>query len=199
MGYDVHITRKAQWFEPHGPEISADEWASYVDTHGECHWEPPAGREHEIDDAVLIVDSLDLEVGRVWWNGGEIRTKNPSPELMAYMIEVADTLDARLMGDESETYRNADSPTISRAPYFNANNLTNEWEEPPEGHEEAYRQQERERWAAYDAAITKSPPAKKATPPATAADLEKKAARFNRLSVGAAVLFLLIVAMKAIN
>jgi hypothetical protein len=197
MGYDVHITRKAQWFEPHGPEISANEWASYVDTQGECHWEPPAGREHEIDDAVLIVDSLDLEVGRVWWNGGEIRTKNPSPELMAYLIEVADTLDARLMGDESETYRNADSPTISRAPYFNANNLTNEWEEPPEGHEEAYRQQERERWAAHEATATQDRLQEKVIATNTTRNLQKKAGLYNGLTTGAAILFLLIVAIKA--
>ncbi|WP_157197703.1 MULTISPECIES: hypothetical protein [Methylomonas] len=30
MGYEVHITRKAEWFEEEGPEITIEEWKNYV-------------------------------------------------------------------------------------------------------------------------------------------------------------------------
>jgi len=200
MGYEVRITRKAQWFEPHGPRISADEWAAYVDTHSECQWVPRAARNHEPDDVVLVIDSLGLEVGRLWWwRDGSVTTKNPSPELMSYMIEIANALDARLMGDDSETYRDANSPHTSRAPYFNANNVTNEWEEPPDGHEEAYRKQQRERWAANEATATQDRLQEEVISTNKTRNLQKKAALYNRLSTGAAILFLLIVAIKAFS
>ena len=32
MGYDLRITRKADWPEPDGPEISFDEWMAVVNT-----------------------------------------------------------------------------------------------------------------------------------------------------------------------
>jgi hypothetical protein len=30
MGYDVHITRRPEWFEDEGPEITLDEWLAVI-------------------------------------------------------------------------------------------------------------------------------------------------------------------------
>ena len=35
MGYEVHITRKTNWFDEEGPRISEDEWRAYVDSDSE--------------------------------------------------------------------------------------------------------------------------------------------------------------------
>lgn len=32
MGYDVHITRKDDWSDDHGPAVSLDEWLLYVES-----------------------------------------------------------------------------------------------------------------------------------------------------------------------
>ena len=136
MGYDVHITRKAQWHTARGPKISADEWRAFVAAEPDLRWYPDV--EDRDDRGVEIVDSLGNVVGVIYWDRGDVRTKNPNGELLGRMIEIADTLNARLMGDEGETYRDAASPHASRPPYFNAKNLTNEWEEPPEGFDAAH-------------------------------------------------------------
>ena len=32
MGYDLHITRRKDWADESGPEITAEEWLSYIAT-----------------------------------------------------------------------------------------------------------------------------------------------------------------------
>jgi hypothetical protein len=195
MGYDFHVTRKAQWFEEHGPIISAEEWARYVDTHAECRWLEVAGRTRQLDDAVCVVDSLGIEIGRLWWCRGEVRTKNPSTELISYMIEAGNALSARVMGDEGETFRDANTPNISRSPYVNLDNLANVWEEPPDGHDAEYLRQQRERWEAYDA-TTLDDSARRRTHVASA-NFERKAVLYQRIGMVVALLLLLLIARKA--
>jgi hypothetical protein len=47
------------------------------------------------------------------------------------MMEIAKELQGVVMGDEGETYRDFDQPGVCSPPYFNPNNLSNAWEEPP--------------------------------------------------------------------
>ena len=30
MGYEIHITRKTEWFDEDGPEISLEDWKAYI-------------------------------------------------------------------------------------------------------------------------------------------------------------------------
>ena len=140
MGYDAHITRKAQWITTRGPKISAEEWRAFVAAEPDLRWYPDV--EDRDDRGVEIVDSLGDVVGVIYWDRGDVKTKNPNGELLGRMIEIADKLDARVMGDDGETYRDSNRPHVSRPSYFNAKNLTNTWEEPPEGYDEAIRHEE---------------------------------------------------------
>ncbi|MEV0749845.1 hypothetical protein AB0I75_32355 [Streptomyces sp. NPDC050273] len=80
MGYDVHITRRQNWWDEEGQDISAAEW-----------------------EAVVAADLGLMEVP-LWWNAGRIVSKNSSDAVIATMVEVAKTLGARVQGDDSEYY-----------------------------------------------------------------------------------------------
>lgn len=72
---------------------------------------------------------------------------------MARLILLAEALDARLMGDEGETYRDADKPHVSTPPYDPRDNEANVWREPPPGYTEAYERQRQTTLAAQDARL----------------------------------------------
>jgi hypothetical protein len=76
----VHITRRENWWDEHGPDISAAEWEA------------------------MVTDDPGLAVVPMWWRAGRIVSKNPSDAVIAKMYEVARLLDARVQGDEGEYY-----------------------------------------------------------------------------------------------
>ena len=193
MGYDVHITRKAHWAEEHGPGISMDEWQQYVDDHPECHWFEIAGRKQKPDDAVVVYDSSGSELGPIWWQGGEVRTKNPPLELVSYMIGAANMLNARVMGDDGETYRDANRPDVFRPPYVNPNNHTNVWEESPEGYDDEYHRRRSQDRARQD--TTGKLPGETAV--ANTPSVEKKIVFRKRIGAAIALFLLLWIAIKA--
>ena len=38
MGYEIHITRKTEWFDEYGPEISLEDWKAYIASDPRCGW-----------------------------------------------------------------------------------------------------------------------------------------------------------------
>ncbi|MFE6049245.1 hypothetical protein ACFQ6N_00635 [Kitasatospora sp. NPDC056446] len=80
MGYDVHITRRENWWDEEGQDVSAAEW-----------------------EAVIAADP-GLVMHPMWWSAGWIVSKSPSDAVIATMREVAKVLDARLQGDDGEYY-----------------------------------------------------------------------------------------------
>ncbi|MFJ9695586.1 hypothetical protein [Kitasatospora sp. NPDC101183] len=82
MGYDVHITRRENWWDDDGDgrDITEAEW-----------------------DA-LVAAEPGLAMAPMWWNSGRIVSKNPSDAVIARMREVAAILGARLQGDDGEYY-----------------------------------------------------------------------------------------------
>ena len=80
MGYDVHITRRENWWDEEGQDITAAEW-----------------------EAVVAGDP-GLAVAPMWWNAGRIVSKNPSDAVIATMREVAVVLEAKVQGDDGEHY-----------------------------------------------------------------------------------------------
>ncbi|MFB7260449.1 hypothetical protein [Streptomyces nojiriensis] len=80
MGYDVHITRRENWWDEEGQDISTAEW-----------------------EAAVAADP-GLVMAPMWWSAGRIVSKNPSDAVIARMCEVAKTLDARVQGDDGECY-----------------------------------------------------------------------------------------------
>jgi hypothetical protein len=47
---------------------------------------------------------------QLWWDDGQLWTKNPDDAALERMIGLADALGARVRGDEGETYRSPDDP-----------------------------------------------------------------------------------------
>ena len=105
MGYDVHISRKDEWFSDEGNEISLDEWKQYVESDPDMRLDNFA--EAKTPEGVLRVESEGLSVW-VGYSGheadGNIKVKNPDEEILKKMFSIAQSLDAKVQGDECEIY-----------------------------------------------------------------------------------------------
>jgi hypothetical protein len=79
MGYDLHITRKNDWFDEGGPVITENEFAELLNRR-------PNLKEE------------------VWWSDGNIDTKNPEDPLIRELMIAAQELGAKVQGDDGEIY-----------------------------------------------------------------------------------------------
>lgn len=115
MGYELHITRKANWYEDSGPEITLGEWRAYAEADPEMRIDGFA--EIETPDGTLRMQSPGLAVWLAYSRHGEsgnmawfshfrdrVSVKNPDEEIIRKMHRVAVALGARLQGDEGELY-----------------------------------------------------------------------------------------------
>jgi hypothetical protein len=116
VGYDLHITRKSEWFDEEGAEISLDEWKTYLCDDNEFIDEGFAEAVTP-DGAVVRLESDGLAVWRAYsghesegnkawflFSKGNVIVKNPDEEIRRKMHEVAVSLMARVQGDEGEFY-----------------------------------------------------------------------------------------------
>jgi hypothetical protein len=116
MGYDVHITRKENWWEDNGPEISLDEWISVVT--GDRDMRLDGYAEAQLGDgSVLRYERDGLSVWTAYSGHGKdgnmpwfdlcrgcVDVKNPDPEILQKMWSLAQVLSAKVQGDEGEFY-----------------------------------------------------------------------------------------------
>ncbi len=115
MGYDVYITRKQDWFDENGNEISFDEWVQYVEMDNEMRLDNFA--ETKTPDGTLRIESEGIAVwlkysghekdGNMAWFRyfeGNIIVKNPDEEILAKMYSVAQSLNAKVQGGDGEIY-----------------------------------------------------------------------------------------------
>ena len=116
MGYDVHITRKEDWFDEDGPAIGIDEWLSLVNQDSEMRLDGCA-EARTAEGPVLRIDSPGLAVwtrysgheedgNKAWfdYHDGLITVKNPDQEILSKMGLLAQQLSATVQGDEGERY-----------------------------------------------------------------------------------------------
>ena len=100
MGYDVHITRAADWSDiGPGQDITAEEWL-------DCVREDAALEISPGDGDYFAVWSGPSRHGQAWfdWSDGCIYTKNPDPPVIQKAVEIAYALRARAQGDDGEVY-----------------------------------------------------------------------------------------------
>ena len=115
MGYDVHITRKRDWFD-NSPEITLCEWLSFVSRDPEMRHDGFAEAPLP-DGTVLRMESDGLSVwiaysgngvrGNMAWfdhSLGDIVVSNPDKEILRKMWLVAQALNAKVQGDDGEIY-----------------------------------------------------------------------------------------------
>lgn len=116
MGYEVHITRKADWFDEEGAVITLDEWLEYVASDpdmradGYAEARMPNGTVLRTEDpgiAVWTAWSRHNEGGGMAWfcyREDHISFKSVDTEVLKKMYQIAETLGARVQGDDGETY-----------------------------------------------------------------------------------------------
>jgi len=101
MGYDLHITRKECWAEEEDERfITLLEWTAYVASDPEVISDPE--NPHE-DNYLYVRAAGDWPL---WFNSrlGNIYTKNPEQDVIEKMVNIAQTLNARVQGDDQEFY-----------------------------------------------------------------------------------------------
>jgi len=107
MGYDLHITRDAVWAESEDNPITDTEWLDYIANDPEffvddsnpgeidpwAKWRGTGGMMYEKDDSPMFL-----------WYEFHIVVTSPDHATIRKMIQIASTLNARVLGDEDEEY-----------------------------------------------------------------------------------------------
>ena len=99
MGYELHITRRKQWFDD-GDDIAKEEFIAYVRSDPEFSYPGEGG-----DDFADWKSPSRGYTTWLQWIDGRILTKNPEDEFVDKMVAVAARLNAKVQGDDGETYR----------------------------------------------------------------------------------------------
>ena len=118
MGYDVHITRKVEWSDDDGPEITLDEWLAVVAADPELRHDgfaettTPDGEVLRVEASGLTVWTAHPDDRTVWfrWFEDHVSATFPDPPTLVKMAQLATTLDANVQGDEGERYNGATPP-----------------------------------------------------------------------------------------
>jgi hypothetical protein len=118
LGYDIHITRKSNWFDEGGPCITEDEWRRYVASDYEMVMSGVAEQANPQGETIRLMHPLLTEWRRhssgstVWFSyfEGSVVVKNPDDECLAKMKQVAVALKAQMQGDDGEIYEGGGPP-----------------------------------------------------------------------------------------
>jgi hypothetical protein len=115
MGYDVHITRKQHWWDEEGPDISLAEWLAVVEADRDMRFDGHA--ETQLGDGSILrfrneglsvwtAYSRHCQNWMAWFSfhRGNVVVKNPDPEILQKMWSLAQTLSAKVQGDDDEFY-----------------------------------------------------------------------------------------------
>ena len=99
MGYNLYITRKEDWSDETGEEITTNEWLNIINSDSSLTLSKDNGKyftELKNSDGEIIT-WLD-------WDDGCIFTKNPKDSTIKKMISIANNLKATVQGEEGEEY-----------------------------------------------------------------------------------------------
>ena len=107
MGYDLHITRRGNWADEDGPEITLDEWNAYVASDDELQPDAANGPPY------FLWTAHPQEPWTLWWRRGVVQTKNPDDATVRKLVAIAERLGATVQGDDGEVYR-ADGTSFQR-------------------------------------------------------------------------------------
>jgi hypothetical protein len=96
MGYDIHITRKANWSDDEGDAIAPEEWLLALDS------DPELSRATDSGDDTLAGAWKGETL--FWFHDGEVTCKNPDEAIIRKMVEIGARLGANVQGDDGERY-----------------------------------------------------------------------------------------------
>jgi hypothetical protein len=113
MGYDLHISKTAEWSQSSANPISEIEWKAAVAADGRLQMDTTARainpQTHEVIEISnpLMASWVDPETNEkhyFYYRRGKISVKNPSESAIKKMKELASRLGAHVLGDEGEPY-----------------------------------------------------------------------------------------------
>jgi hypothetical protein len=124
MGYELHITRRENWIdEDVSKMITLEEWKNYIANDSEMRLDGYAeattsnGESVNCSSEGLAVwmgySKNHIDGNYAWfdYNSGNIDVKNPDPEIIGKMLQIALKLEATVQGDDGEMYgRNTHEP-----------------------------------------------------------------------------------------
>lgn len=120
MGYDLHITRGDHWLDAEAHPITLEEWLAYVEQDPEMRLDGFAeaavsrGQVLRTESPGLAVwvrwSQRGIDGGQAWFDHrkGCVVVKSPDDEIIQKMTSIAGTLQARIIGDDGETYPTTD-------------------------------------------------------------------------------------------
>jgi len=111
VGYDLHITRAADWSEGEAHPIGLAEWRAVVA--GDSELDLTGAAEAVTPEGTLRYENEGLAIWTahpsgepVWFDcrRGSVIVKNPDEPTISKMIAISRLLDAKVQGDDGETY-----------------------------------------------------------------------------------------------
>jgi hypothetical protein len=110
VGYEVHISRRENWFDDEGPGITAAEFEAAVNQSPDLVLVPfPDGWQgSRAPVAELASDTQHHQESGLYWQAGNIRSKNPSNLVIDAMCALARALNARVQDEDGELYGDHD-------------------------------------------------------------------------------------------
>jgi hypothetical protein len=139
MGYDVHITRKTNWHDEAGPDITLEEWLSYVEIDPDLRLDGYAeaaltnGATLRTEDPSMVVWVGHPKHGNrngmawIWLSQGNVDAKNPDEPTLRKMWTIAQALDAKLQGDDEELYDSSGAPIPEDVETISPQPVTKPW------------------------------------------------------------------------
>jgi hypothetical protein len=125
MAYEVHITRKQNWFDKEGPAITLEEWRKYAASDAEMRLdvvpEPatPQGtvRMESPGAALWAAYSKQGPRDAQWFRHfrDRVTVKDPDAEVIGKMCRIAAALGGKVQGNDGEVYA-ADGSSNRKAP-----------------------------------------------------------------------------------
>lgn len=108
MGYDLHITRRADWADE-GNDITKSEWDAFV-------VEDPSLDFDEKDGDGMYSWSIASKYDEPWlmWSDGRIGTKNPDEPMIVEMVAIAKHFNANVQGDDGGRYDEDGQPIVEK-------------------------------------------------------------------------------------
>ncbi|EPF80461.1 hypothetical protein GCM10025882_33300 [Acinetobacter gyllenbergii] len=97
-GYDLHITKKEFYFNE-GECITPAEWHAYMMLDPSVK----SDLQNSAQDFLILIDKQEIPL--IYSHDScSLSIKNPSPEVIRKMIEIANKLHATVQGDDAEIY-----------------------------------------------------------------------------------------------
>lgn len=101
MGWNIHITRAADWSENDACPITQNEWMEFVQNDPELTIDP---RGNGPCFALWLFHNIDNDHPWFDWFKGNITTKSPDQLTLGKALEIAKHFRATVQGDDGETF-----------------------------------------------------------------------------------------------